>query len=33
MKKIFIENKNDELVGYFYCESIMALNPWNLWYF
>lgn len=33
MKKHFIENKDDELVGYFYCESIMALNPWNLWYY
>lgn len=32
MRKIYEKNPDHELIGYFYVESMMMLNPWKLWH-
>lgn len=33
MKKLHEKYTTNQFIGYIYCESIMILNPWRLWYF
>lgn len=32
MKKVYKKYPESFLTGYIYCESIMCLNPWDLWH-